>query len=177
MNKQEAIEQVKDKALHHCGEKECYKDGCEKSIELNTALEIINQIDEPQKVKIPKFVAEWLEECKSRNLSVGQAIETVNSKEQEEIFDWFWGKGFRDNQFQFARAWLDGYEVEKEKLFVVELPSGNSRYKLLLYKGPNDEKPYFTLAETIGPNHQLPAREIKKHYEWAWQRAKPVEEE
>ena len=56
MNKQEAIKELQKQARHHCGEIECYKDGCEKSVELSKAINIISQIDEPQKVVIPKFV-------------------------------------------------------------------------------------------------------------------------
>ena len=50
MNKQEAIELLQTSARHHCGESECYKDGCTKSIDEGKVLDIINQIDEPRKV-------------------------------------------------------------------------------------------------------------------------------
>lgn len=64
MNKQEAIEKLQSEARHHCGEKECYKDGCTKNVELEMAIDIINQIHEPQKVVIPKFVADWYDYTK-----------------------------------------------------------------------------------------------------------------
>ena len=49
MNKQEAIEELQKQARHHCGEIECYKDGCEKSVELSKAINIVSCIDESQK--------------------------------------------------------------------------------------------------------------------------------
>ena len=57
MNKQEAIEELQKQARHHCGEIECYKDGYKKSVELSKAINIISQIDEPQKPVVPKLVA------------------------------------------------------------------------------------------------------------------------
>ena len=62
MNKQEVIKELQKQAIHHCGEIECYKDGCEKSVELSKAINIISQIKEPQKVVVPKFVGEWIKD-------------------------------------------------------------------------------------------------------------------
>ena len=58
MNKQEAIEKIKKQSTQACDDFAIMRD---------TAIHIINQIDEPQKPVVPKFVAEWIEECKSDN--------------------------------------------------------------------------------------------------------------
>lgn len=168
MNKQEAIEQVKNKALHHCGEKECYKDGCEKSIELNTALEIINQIDEPQKVVIPKFVAEWIKYCKDRRSTLYLAL--TPTKMSKELNEWM---ALGNNDDIFARAWLYGYEIEPEKLYTVEIPNPKKSYEhvitlkrtiggdiVIFDTGSNNWKDYVS--------YQLTEAEIKKDFEWAW---------
>ena len=64
---------------------------------------------EREKAKVPQFVADWIEECKQKkDLSLGGAIQLPCSEVYEWLMDW-------GDQETFARAWLDGYEVEKER--------------------------------------------------------------
>ncbi len=116
MNKQEAIEKLQSEARHHCGEKECYKDGCTKNVELDIAIDIINQLDELEKPILPQFVADWLEVCKE-NLALSLAgsmnphiLRTNN--QSEKTIHWL-----AENQETFAKAWIYGYEIEKEKFY------------------------------------------------------------
>ncbi|NQI06852.1 energy-converting hydrogenase B subunit EhbP, partial [Streptococcus suis] len=55
MNKQEAINELKK-----------YKVGFGEAaaVRFDRIVSVINQIHEPQKLVVPKFVAEWIEECK-----------------------------------------------------------------------------------------------------------------
>ena len=78
-------------------------------------MDLIDQLDEPKKVVIPQFVADWFE----------------NDKEYMEIEDVFWqiencemvkldvDRWISDNKNTFLRAWLDGYGVEKDKSWIV----------------------------------------------------------
>ena len=81
-------------------------------------LDIIRQLDEPQKVTIPQFVADWIEECEEKEKTLLNSLlytpEGVNS--------WV---GNSDNQELFARAWLDGYEVEEEPKYTVKFKATN----------------------------------------------------
>ena len=118
MNKQEVIEKLQSEARYHCGEKECYKDGCTKNVELDIAIDIVNQIDEPKKPVVPQFVADWLVVCKE-NLAIGLStamnpIVLRTNNQSEKAIQWFKSV---NNQETFAKAWLYGYEVEKEKLY------------------------------------------------------------
>ncbi|HEM4972160.1 TPA: DUF1642 domain-containing protein [Streptococcus suis] len=92
------------------------------------AFYILDQIHEPQKVVVPKFVAEWIEKCKDMNCSLRDAMK--NTKLSAELNAWFLKTGqdmfTYPNQENFARAWLDGYEIEQEKLYVVT--DGNKLY-------------------------------------------------
>lgn len=68
---------------------------------------------EREKVKVPQFVADWIEVAKSvYSLSGGMTYggPGVNKWLESE-----------DNQRTFALAWLDGYEVEKEKRYLVKV--------------------------------------------------------
>ena len=84
-----------------------------------------NQLDEPQKPVIPQFVAVWIEKNKKQSESLVFAITHIYykneigkspNKEEKKIFQWM---ELAYNEEVFARAWLDGYEVEKEKLYHV----------------------------------------------------------
>ncbi|KXT90577.1 DUF1642 domain-containing protein [Streptococcus mitis] len=77
--------------------------------------EIFEQLDEPQPVKIPQCVADWIEECKKKgDLSLGGAIQLPCPEIYEWLMDW-------ENQELFAQAWIFGYEVEEEKQYAVKI--------------------------------------------------------
>lgn len=83
---------------------------------------------ELNKPVVPQIVADWIEVCKE-NLAIGlyTAMDPDFLKQwnkSDELISWF--KKTR-NQELFARAWLDGYEVEKEKLVKVKL-KGTGQY-------------------------------------------------
>ncbi|EOY3940150.1 DUF1642 domain-containing protein [Listeria monocytogenes] len=71
---------------------------------------------------IPQFVADWIEYCEKHRWGLSEALEDTyeNSCMPEEVTDWL--ADCHENQEFFARAWLDGYEVEKEPLYYVRLP-------------------------------------------------------
>ncbi|EAE5728976.1 DUF1642 domain-containing protein [Listeria monocytogenes] len=79
-----------------------------------------NQVSKVKLVKVPEFVADWIEYCKKHCWGLSEALEDTyeNSCMPEEVMDWF--EDCRENQELFARAWLDGYEVEKEPLYYVK---------------------------------------------------------
>lgn len=132
MNKQELIEVIKNEPY----ERGIFVDTIK--FNRNWLLRKIEQLDEPQKVIVPQFVADWIENCK-RGLSLRQAISQVHVG--IEVDDWLMevdADGAFANQDAFARAWLDGYEVEKEPKYTVMVKgvSGYGRYlnKALLSK-------------------------------------------
>lgn len=87
---------------------------------------IINQI-EPEKMVIPRFVAEWIEENKSRFSSLYNVYSWLSFK-VNDVSLWV-----NENQDIFAHAWLDGYEVEKEKKYTVQiLDSSTDGYSIIL---------------------------------------------
>ena len=80
-----------------------------------------------EKVVIPKFVADWIEECKNDDFHLFGAMEGISSN-QKKLDYWFRED---DNMELFARAWLDGYEVEEEKQYYVRfkgMESGDFNY-------------------------------------------------
>lgn len=127
MNKQKLIEKYEEKYETIFGF---------PVIQLDQILEDLKQLDEPQKVEVPQFVADWIKYCKNTNLTMTRALivdevdfyNYANQKDESRLIDFFRvGK----NQEIFARAWLDGYEVEKEKRYYIRLKNVDENYNYL----------------------------------------------
>ena len=133
---------------------------------------------EPQKVTVPKFVADWVKEMKQDERPLYSVMSGLMNKTNHEWGVW---KSANMNFSEIvAQAWIYGYTVEKEKLYTVEIPNPNNtspKYKLMLVKGTNgveilrdyyNEKrdPYFL---------QLTESEIKQDFDFLWKFAKEVE--
>lgn len=91
-----------------------------------TTLELIKLLDEPQKVTVPQYVADWIEVCKeyltsSLYLAMTPSFLKANNQSIELIL-WIQKK---ENQETFARAWLEGYEFEKEKWYEVKITASD----------------------------------------------------
>ena len=147
-----------------------------KSTIYTNIIDDLNQLDEPQKPVVPKFVADWIELCKEKAdliscLSGSYEYGVNQYKRITEDEDWLFEA---DHQELVARAWLFGYEVEKEPLYTVEMPSITS--SKLVYD--EDYCKYRIVGDyTVGCLRQhLTEKEIKAFDERYWAFAVPVEE-
>ena len=126
MNKQELIEAV-IKLPVDCS-------GSRPKIDKLTTLELIKLLDEPQKPVVLQFVADWIANVKRNGFkfrnSSGFYEEIVSSDDAYRVMYYILkesiaGEAIRiwvnANRDAFARAWLDGYEVNKEKRYLVKL--------------------------------------------------------
>lgn len=88
-------------------------------------IDMIEQLDEPERVQIPKFVADWIETCKENNIiSLSGAFEYAKGEVETWLSSW-------ENQEIFALAWINGYEVEKEKRYYIRLKNVDENYNYL----------------------------------------------
>ena len=175
MNKQEAIEKIKDLYSFVMEDGPFEVDLIIK----NQVIDIISKIDEPQKIMVPKFVAEWIEWCKANDVTLLGGISpidelgsTICSEKRVKSRDATrWAK---QNQETFARAWFDGYEIEQEKLYTVEIGGVGSNK---LFKNTRKNKYIFHSGKGLeGYTDKLTEQEIKKADERLWEFAKPVED-
>lgn len=79
---------------------------------------------EREKVKVPQFVADFIAEQKKLGHTLSYSIDASMS---DRVAEWYW-----DNSELFARAWLDGYEVEEERRYLVRI-KGEIEGNLLVY--------------------------------------------
>lgn len=99
-------------------------------IRLNLILEDLKQLDEPHKVKIPKFVAECIEYAQASDWDLEDVFQSIaNELDTSEISVWFYSKS--ENMDTLASAWLYGYEIEKEKRYLVKIKGAEEGYNYL----------------------------------------------
>ena len=129
MNKQELIEGIEAVPAHNTRTRPW--------IDKRVVLDLIRLLDEPQKVKIPQCVADWIEKCKTFKhftVSLSFALQPIVWEENnlsDKCIDWLMDA---NNQNTFARAWLDGYEVEEEKRYLVRFKGLDKDLEYLNFK-------------------------------------------
>lgn len=107
-------------------------------INKETVLDLIEQLDEPQKVIIPKFVADYIEFKKKYNFHVYGAMRTIEDHYDKRVPEWF----YEGNIEKFCLAWIFGYDVEKEKQYLVKAKSIGDHNNYLKYN-TNQKHWYF----------------------------------
>ncbi|EAG8250038.1 DUF1642 domain-containing protein [Listeria monocytogenes] len=76
-------------------------------------------------LKVPQFADDWINHCEQREYDLACLLDYEDSDMSAEMYEWLISSA--DNQELLARAWLDGYEVEKEpkceseKLYIIEI--------------------------------------------------------
>ncbi|VOG86365.1 Protein of uncharacterised function (DUF1642) [Streptococcus pneumoniae] len=93
-------------------------------------LKELKQLDEPEKVKVPQFVDDVIKGAREHSPELEDALHYACSNGRREFTEWYQKKSNRD---LFARAWLDGYEVEKEKRYYVRFKWIEEAYSYLTF--------------------------------------------
>lgn len=85
-----------------------------------------NQLKDVDKVRkelnkpvIPQFVTDWIEYCKVRKITLAHALYHSEEAKNKSVYRWLFEES--GNQEKFAQAWIFGYEVEKEKRYLVKV--------------------------------------------------------
>lgn len=102
-----------------------------------------NQLKDADKIRqelnkpvIPQFVADWIERSKQEKNNLRNALNNGGEKMRLWFLD-------QENYDLFGRAWLDGYEVEKEKRYKISVKSN----KQILIKFKNRLNKWFEFAD------------------------------
>ena len=91
---------------------------------INGVIEDFKQLDEPQKVMIPRFIADWIVQAKEDGYNIAGAI---NEAPRGTVDDWL----ELENVDIFAEAWVNGYHIEKEKRYIVAVKNIDKDCKYL----------------------------------------------
>lgn len=84
---------------------------------------------ELNKVRVQQCVADWIEYCKDRKITLAHALYHSEEAKNKSVYRWLFEES--GSQEKFARAWLDGYEVEKEKRYYVRFKWIEDSYSYL----------------------------------------------
>lgn len=140
------------------------------------------QMNKQEKPVVPQFVADFYESIKDdfEDGVYELCIQLHNCDLDGRINFWF---GCNDNKpiETLVKMKLYGYEVEKEKLYTVEIPNPNGFIRLVLCKDCDGKLFVATFSggdcwENFG-KCKITESEIKKNFDWAWQFAKEVEDD
>ena len=154
MNRKELIERIKNLPFSYIHN--------EPYLNKEVVLEFVKHLDEPEIVKIPQFVANWIANVKRNGFKFRNSSrfyeEIVSSDDVYRVMYYILkesiaGEAIRiwvnANRDAFARAWLDGYEIEKEKRYLVKVKGVNG-YGCYLNKGLSSKEYFFESKAEIG---------------------------
>lgn len=122
MNKQELIERIKGLKILF-GNKAEY-------IEIDAAIKLIEQLNEPQKTVVPQFVADYIKYAIENDWDFQDLFKCIEDEEDEELLRWVYHER---NQETLAAAWINGYTVEKEKRYLVKMKNLRALFCYLAY--------------------------------------------
>lgn len=108
-----------------------------ETVKTKSVIDKLKQLDEP-KVQVPQFVADYIDFKKTYDFHVYGAMRVIEDHHDKRVQEWF----YEGNIETFVRAWLDGYDVEKEKRYTVKI-KGKLEENLLVY-GLGIKKYFFT---------------------------------
>ena len=120
MNKQELIEKY-----------EYMSHACFRRVDTLEVLKDLRQLDEPQKVVVPQFVADWYEEHKDNlEFNIFDYVYQFDHNAGFDFKDWF--DDFNTKPIQtLVNMHQFGYEVEKEKRYLVRMKSIRENHETL----------------------------------------------
>lgn len=176
MNKDEIKEKLKE---HGAWCTEFYTGEIDRYVKISKAIQLIEQVDEPQKVVVPQFVAEWFEKNKDNldDAIFGYIVFWEERDTNSELHQWF--AKSKNKPIETLIRMKDGYEVEKEPLYTVTI-NLDRKYYLAVDEGDGNEEIITTLTtadDVFGYRYFLTEQEIKSSDENLWKIAVPVTKE
>lgn len=180
MNKQElieALEELKESAKRKIETDNLVEYWQGKAETYVNAIGLAQQLDEPQKPVVPKFVADYIEEYRDG----GATLYEMMDSSEDEVYTWLFGnpriETENERQLLFAQAYAVGYEIEKEALYYVVFDILQSQKYLV--KNIKTETFYLSNNENVIGNYEqvsFTETEIKAIDERYWAFAVPVDE-
>ena len=110
---------------------------------------------ERDRVTIPQYIADKIEYARKYDYTIFDAM--MMTEIDDDFYDWLYTD---DNIEVFARAWLDGYEVEKEKRYTVKI-KGEIEENLLVY-GLGINRYFFTRAYDSSKRNEHTRKQLEE---------------
>lgn len=122
----------------------------------------MEQLDKPQKVTVPKYVADFITEQKKLGHTLSYSIDACMS---DRVAEWYW-----DNSELFARAWLDGYTRSgKEKRYRVRVKGICGNHETLNCEKHSNEWLFSSSEENRTYKTKFTRKELKEAgFDWVF---------
>lgn len=121
------------------------------------------EAEKSNKVVIPQFVADCIIARKGVGDTLIQAIEFYDELNNIKEYDWI-----NDNSDLFARAWLDGYDVEQEKRYTVKIKGNLGQYLGRYYLNNEELTPQFIRTQQNDPSYFTKAELERTGFGWVF---------
>ena len=156
MNKQEVLEKLEQKKETILRSQKNLLMGSElwqvyeaRAATFMSAINIVEQLNEPQKVKVPAYVAEWFEINKEQlEVAIWDLTTETYETDRDQLSEiQLWIKE-SDRPYKTLISMQDGYEVEEEPKWVVKV--GN-----LYFCGWEDTTAQFVMNTVLGEDESI----------------------
>ena len=138
--------------------------------------EILKLDDTPEKVAVPKFVAEWIQSYLNEGGTpidvLGSLMSFHASFVDESVIRWF-----KKNSETMLKALTNGYTIEPEQLYYIPLPHLETADGTKQYLTKSGAGNYFALSPCVGQKQRYTKAEIEQVPEIYKPYVKPIEEE
>lgn len=120
-----------------------------------------------EKQVVPKYMADWLKFCKDNGFKLLEGVSPYASA-MEEYLDDFEGdiqevlKWIRHNPDEFARAWVNGYEVDKLTKYSVQIKGVKYTYAYLKYSSKHN---YWYFSDATVWYEPFRYNDVQRHFE------------
>ncbi|WP_349356445.1 DUF1642 domain-containing protein [Streptococcus equi] len=117
---------------------------------------------------MPQFVADYIDDMHKNARTLRYAFKYMESNIKMHKWCVF------ERQETFVNAFLYGYTIEKEKLYIVEIPNPNSGIEhkhIALARLANGKLGFSEIIDTDFYSREdvrLTESEIRKDFDWAW---------
>ena len=157
MNKQELIE--KYEYLNH---------DYFRRVDTSEVLRDLKQLDEPQKVVVPQFVADWYEEHQDNfDYTLWEYLVDWDRQNPSDFKEWIAEGDKYDPLITLVNMHQFGYEVEKEKRYLVKV-KGVNEYGCYLNKGLLSKEYFLESKAEIGGCRTKHTRKQLEDDDFGW---------
>ena len=154
MNKQELIESIENLT-------KLYRE--RKYVAIDDVLNLVNKLDEPKKVKVPQFVAEWYKKHKNNlDYEIWDYFRKWSSQEQDDFYNWV--NRSKESIVTLSNMHQFGYEVEEEPKYIVKLKNNTKEVDYLVDTANNG----FRFYSTIYTNYRTHTRKELEEAGFGW---------
>ena len=127
-------------------------------------LELVSRLDEPEKVEIPEFAADAIEGARGNSAELEDALFYAHEHGNQEFKIWY---GKLENRENFARAFLDGYDIKQEKQYLVKM-KGMPEYTKYLKFGEFSREWIFGLNNNFGNTRSVHTKKQLEDAGFGW---------